>query len=132
MKKQLHGTSMKFILWCDVHYIDKFSNFKSIWLYWKNISALSDQCTMGEIGLLNVTQKYFITFFCFGTTFKFNYLLCVYSYWRINYIFVMATNLTLMQQFLTLFNHILAKWHSFAHSALRPPTLQLHSKAPDY
>ena len=30
----------------------------------------------------------------------------------------MATNLTLMQQFLTLFNHILAKWHSFAHSAL--------------
>ena len=66
-------------------------------------------CTMGEIGLLNVTQKYFITFFCFCTTFKFNYLLCVYSYWRINYIFVMATNLTLMQQFLTLFNPILAK-----------------------
>ena len=30
----------------------------------------------------------------------------------------MATNLTLMQQFLTLFNHILAKWHSFAHSAV--------------
>ena len=30
----------------------------------------------------------------------------------------MATNLTLMQQFLTLFYHILAKWHSFAHSAL--------------
>ena len=30
----------------------------------------------------------------------------------------MATNLTLMQQFLTLFNHILAKWHSFAHSAM--------------
>ena len=30
----------------------------------------------------------------------------------------MATNLTLMQQFLTLFNHILAKWHSFAYSAL--------------
>ena len=25
-----------------------------------------NQCTMGEIGLLNVTQKYFIAFFCFG------------------------------------------------------------------
>ena len=30
----------------------------------------------------------------------------------------MATNLTLMQQFLTLFYHILAKWHSFAHSGM--------------
>ena len=80
------------------------------------------QCTMGEIGLLNVTQKYFITSFCFGTTLKFNYLLCGYSYWRVNYIFVMATNLTIMQQFLTLFNPILAKWHLFAHSALCPCT----------
>ena len=79
-------------------------------------------CTMGEIGLLNVTQKYFITFFCFGTTLKFNYLLCGYSYWRINYIFVMTTKLTLMQQFLTLFNPILAKWPSFAHSAMSPCT----------
>ena len=43
-------------------------------------SKLNAHCTMGEIGLLNVTQKYFITFFCFGTTLKFNYLICGYSY----------------------------------------------------
>ena len=30
----------------------------------------------------------------------------------------MSTNLNLLQQFLTLFNSILAKWHSFAHSAM--------------
>ena len=39
----------------------------------------------------------------------------------------MATNLTLMQQFSTLFYHILAKWHSFAHSALYA-TWELHDK----
>ena len=83
---------------------------------------------MGEIGLLNFTQKYFITFFCFGTTLKFNYLLYGYSYWRINYIFVMTTNLTLMQQFLTLFNPILAKWPSFAH-AMSPYTQAIKPEA---
>ena len=37
----------------------------------------------------------------------------------------MATNLTLMQQFLTLFNKILAKWHLFIHSALREKMLKM-------
>jgi len=35
-----------------------------------------------------------------------------------NYIFIMVTNLSLLQQFFTLFNSILAKWHSFANSAV--------------
>ena len=104
--------------------VKKFEIIVIIYVYKKFL-----QCTMGEIGLLNVTQKYFITFFCFGTTLKFNYLLCGYSYWRVNYIFVMATNLTIMQQFLTLFNPILAKWHLFAHSAMSPCT-QAKTRSP--
>ena len=39
----------------------------------------------------------------------------------------MATNLTLMQQFLTLFNPTLAKWHLFAHSAMVTDGSRLHS-----
>ena len=112
-------------LWKNIFFSgkkDRDGNVCNWFLFCVDLPPSSD-CTMGEIGLLNVTQEYFITFFWFGTTFKFNYLLCVYSYWRINYIFVMATNLTLMQQFLTLFNPILAKWQSFAHSAMSP----LHS-----
>ena len=91
----------------------------------------SQQCTMGKIGLLNVTQKYFIPkIISFGTTLKINYLLYGYSYWRINYIFMMTTKLTLMQQFLTLFNPILAKWPSFAHSAMSPCT-QAKTRSPN-
>ena len=71
-------------------YLDiKFTFIHKSKLYFSLVTQSANR-KMIKIGLLNVTEKYFIPWIIsFGQTLKFNnYILCGYSYWRMNYILV--------------------------------------------